>query len=190
MIWMLGSRRLRRRTRCQKTLIRVEKGRNDHLRHPRNLGQKGPNRHTRVALPTTLKAPHRIHLASQGKATTPKMGHKEGFSGIKVIPNSFYLMDPPNFIAGNVTNFLPNWVAITEDLHLLQLIAEGVTLDFHTPPPTQHRYSTWSHPHSPGQEKILSLEIQRLQKKGVVVPTQLKPCSFISPIFTTDTPCD
>ena len=117
---------------------------------------------------------------------TPKMGHKEGFSEIKVIPNSVYLMNPPKFIAGNVTHFLPNWVAITEDLHILKLIAEGVTLDFHTPPPTQNRYSTWSHPYSPAQEKTLSLEMQRLQKKGVIVPTQLKPCSFVSPIFTTE----
>ena len=93
-------------------------------------------------------------------------------------------MNPPKFIAGNVTNFLPNRVAITEDLHILKLIA-GVTLDFHTPPPTQNRYSTGSYPHSPAQVKILSLEIQKLQKKGVVVPTQLTPCSFVSPIFTT-----
>ena len=87
------------------------------------------------------------------------------------------------FCAGNLRNFHRNWLKLTTDPFVLDIISEGVKLDFiaklTTPMPILQKI---------GHAKVsaISGEVEKLLSLGVVVQTHTHQGSWISPIFTTE----
>ncbi len=87
------------------------------------------------------------------------------------------------FRGGDISRFSHNWEKFTSDAHLLSIIKYGVFLRFTTPPPlvTPHRLG-----YSETESKQIHLEVQKLLKKGIIVPSERESHDFYSQVFLRD----
>ena len=73
------------------------------------------------------------------------------------------------------------WSKITTDSVILDIVQNGLKIDFIDNSPTQTE--VYSHPVSILEQSIIDKEIAKLLQKKVVVETTQEPDDFISPIF-------
>ena len=92
------------------------------------------------------------------------------------------LADVDNYRAGNISLYLYNWFKLTSDSGILDIVQNGLKMEFIDKSPTQTE--VYSHPVSILKQSILDEEIAKLLQKKVIVETTPEPDEFISPIFT------
>ena len=85
-----------------------------------------------------------------------------------------------NFCAGQIAKCFSAWQSITSDSEVLQTVS-GEHIDFSSHPTTS--CATGANVVKPGDNKIFLLEISKLLKKGVILPSAHEDVEFISPIF-------
>ena len=76
------------------------------------------------------------------------------------------------------------WALITRDHRILQVIGQGVRLDFTSIPP-QDRVTVFQPCLSTTQTATITTEIESLLRLKVIAPSCQSSCLWISPIFTT-----
>ena len=76
------------------------------------------------------------------------------------------------------------WALITKDHRTLQVIGQGVRLDFTSIPP-QDRVTVFQSGLSTTQTATITTEIESLLRLKVIAPSRQSSCLWISPIFTT-----
>ena len=76
------------------------------------------------------------------------------------------------------------WALITRDHSILQVIGQGVRLDFTSIPP-QDRVTVFQPCLSITQTATITTEIESLLRLKVIAPSRQSSCLWISPIFTT-----
>ena len=92
------------------------------------------------------------------------------------------LSDVDNYKAGNISRYLYDWSKITTDSVILDIVQNGLKMDFIDKPPTQTKVHFY--PVSMLEQSITDEEIAKLLQKKVIVETTQEPDEFISPIFT------
>ena len=85
-------------------------------------------------------------------------------------PNSvdILLSDVDNYRAGNISRYLYNWFKITTDSVILDIVQNGLKMEFIDKPPTQTK--VYSHPVSILEQSIIDEEIAKLLQKKVTAP--------------------
>ena len=96
------------------------------------------------------------------------------------IPDITLLFDPMR----TVVTCYSIWALLTRDPGLLQVICQGVRLDFHSIPP-QDRATVFQPCLSTTQTATITNEIESLLCLKVIAPSYLNTCLWISPIFKT-----
>jgi len=91
--------------------------------------------------------------------------------------------DIENFVGGNIKCHLSKWKILTNNDFILDIVANGLKLDFHKYP-HQQQYPRLSY--SDSETAIIKLEIAKLLKKKVIAPTIHPIQGFVSTIFTRD----
>ena len=76
------------------------------------------------------------------------------------------------------------WTLLTREHSLLQVIGQGVRLDFYSIPP-QDRAAIFQPCLSTTQTTTITTEIESLLRLKVIAPSHQSSCLWISPIFTT-----
>lgn len=84
-----------------------------------------------------------------------------------------------NFTVGNIANCLNVWKSITSDREILSSVA-GLKMPFCDTPAQNRAYIMMF---SAVEKDVISLEIQKLEKKQVIEPTRHERGEIISPIF-------
>ena len=88
-----------------------------------------------------------------------------------------------SFQAGKVTENYDSWALLTKDKFILDIIHDGLKIDFFEEPCPFQTYS----PHFTTLEsRAIELEIQTLLQKQVISECQREPGDFVSPIFTRE----
>ena len=82
--------------------------------------------------------------------------------------------------AGNIKNYLGNWEKITSDNVILDIIENGLKIEFLGSPPTSRPYRL---KFSEKEENFISAEIDKLVKKGVIQECNITSDSYFSSIF-------
>ena len=85
------------------------------------------------------------------------------------------------FIAGNIKNFIENWKEITSDSIILDIVENGLKIDFlnilgNLKVPRIH--------HCVSEQEIITTEIRFLLRKGVIVANSRESGDFIPTVFT------
>lgn len=86
-----------------------------------------------------------------------------------------------NFQAGNIQNYYENWKEITSDKNILDIVKNGVRIDFSEIP--SHKEMGYMS-YSPQEKIIIENEIAKLSKKGVIKKCSPVDDQFISSVFT------
>ena len=86
-----------------------------------------------------------------------------------------------NYKAGNIKNHLQQWKNITSDFHILDIVKNGLKLDFIGNIPSCPPYE---YGRNENESMIINEEIAKLLKKGVIAHTDIKPNDFFSSVFT------
>ena len=87
------------------------------------------------------------------------------------------------FQGGQLKKYYENWKKYTKDHHILNIIKEGLRLDFEQIP-FQSGYRI--HPRSESETNIIIAEVTKLLKKGVIVKSKPEVGDFVSGVFTRD----
>ena len=90
-------------------------------------------------------------------------------------------IDMKNFSAGNISNAYANWRKITKDKFILELVMNGLTIDFTEIPPECHIKPISLKPY---EETIIDNEILKLLDKQVIFESFYEPNEFVSSVFT------
>ena len=85
------------------------------------------------------------------------------------------------FVAGNLKNFYLNWKSITNDETILDIIKNGLKIDFKERP---INIFVPGIRHSTKEKEIINSEVQKLLDKGVIVQCDSEPNDFVSTVFT------
>ena len=101
---------------------------------------------------------------------------------MKVDRDQILLSDVDNYKAGNISQYLYNWSKIATDSIILDIVRNGLKMDFIHKPPTQTKDNY--DPVSILEQSIIDEEIAQLLQKKVIVETTQEPDDFISPVFT------
>ena len=83
------------------------------------------------------------------------------------------------FVAGNIKNFIENWKEITSDSIILDIVENGLKIDFLNTPGNLEGLSNSSHCVS--EQEIIFTGIKYLLRKGVIVESSRESGDFISP---------
>ena len=86
-------------------------------------------------------------------------------------------------VGGQLSLYLTYWKNLTNDPYILAIIESGITVDLIDDPP--HRLLAVT-TFSVAQQTAINVELKSLLRRRVIVPTQLCPSSYVSPIFTTE----
>ena len=87
------------------------------------------------------------------------------------------------FVAGNLIKFYLNWKSITNDEIILDIIKNGLKIDFEERP---RNICVPKIQHSTKEIEIINSAIQKLLDKGVIVQCDREPNNFVSTVFTRD----
>ena len=90
-------------------------------------------------------------------------------------------LEVKNYVGGKLHHHISEWESITTDPFLINTIKYGLHLEFKSMPRTGNPVE---HPISSKEQKIVDLEVEKLLKKGVIVPTQFGKGDFCSGVFT------
>ena len=92
-------------------------------------------------------------------------------------------LDMRNFSAGNIANCHEQWRQITNDKFILQLVRDGLKIDFTEQPPEYH---TSPISLQPFEKTVLDNEITKLLAKQVICECSYEPNEFVSSVFTRE----
>ena len=87
------------------------------------------------------------------------------------------------FVAGNIKNFIENWKEIASDSIILDIVENGLKIDFLIIP---GNLKVPQVPHCVSEQEIITTEIKSLLKKGVIVGGSRESGDFISAVFTRE----
>ena len=87
------------------------------------------------------------------------------------------------FVAGNLKKLYLNWKSITNDEIILDIIKNGLKIDFKESP---RNICVPKIQHSTKEIEIINSEIQKLLDKGVIVQCDREPNDFVSTVFTRE----
>ena len=82
------------------------------------------------------------------------------------------------FVAGNIKNFIENWKEITSDSIILDIVENGLKIDFLNIPDNLKVPQIL---HCVSEQEIITTEIKSLLRKGVIVESSRESGDFISP---------
>ena len=85
------------------------------------------------------------------------------------------------FKAGNLSNHLHVWERITDDPYIINIIKNGLSLSFDSPPPHKPPFSVGM---NSSMKVIIANEIASLLKKGVIERVDIQDDAFYSHLFT------
>ena len=85
------------------------------------------------------------------------------------------------FVAGNIKNFMENWKEITTDSIILDIVENGLKIDFLNIPDNLKVPQIL---HCVSEQEIITTEIKSLLRKGVIVESSRESGDFISTVFT------
>ena len=88
-----------------------------------------------------------------------------------------------NFQAGNIANYLPAWKCLTSDANIVDIVREGLKLNFLSQPPLGGE--PFSYPRHQADYVIIDAEVKKLQTKGVIKPSIREEGEYFSNLFTT-----
>ena len=83
--------------------------------------------------------------------------------------------------AGRLLDFYDNWKKLTSNFHILDIIKNGLSLDFNEVPLEQRAIFC---PLSENDKIVIDVELVKLLAKQVITISKHEPVQFISPIFT------
>jgi len=86
-----------------------------------------------------------------------------------------------NYKAGNIINFYTNWFKYTKNYWILDIVKNGLSLDFLEIPKQNNINQMFL---SKEEEQIIDTEIIKLLNKGVIEQTQTESGEYISSLFT------
>ena len=86
-----------------------------------------------------------------------------------------------NFSAGNISNSYENWMKITKDKLILELVRDGLKFEFTEIPPECHIKPLSLKPY---EENIIDNEVLKLLDKQVLSVSFYEPNEFVSSVFT------
>ena len=81
---------------------------------------------------------------------------------------------------GRLSFHFSNWVSVTDNTFVLEVVKNGLKLHFHTLPPM---LTLSSSPFSPSRSQSISAEISSLHNKSAIAPIIPDDNQFVSPIF-------
>ena len=84
-----------------------------------------------------------------------------------------------NLVAGNIKNFIENWKEITSDSIILDIVENGLKIDFLSIP---GNLTVPQIPHCASEQEIITTEIKYLLRKGVIVEGSSESGDFISTV--------
>ena len=83
---------------------------------------------------------------------------------------------------GQLSKFIENWKVITHDKNIIDMIAYGDTIEFGDYIPSRHsclnQYNT-------EEENLISPEVEKMLRKGIIVECSHEERKYVSPIFIT-----
>ena len=85
-----------------------------------------------------------------------------------------------NFQAGRLPRFKPEWLKLTSDPEILDIVS-GYSIEFSETP--SHKQIQQNHQCSSVEQHAIDTEISKLFKKGVIIRSLHERGEFISPIF-------
>ena len=88
-----------------------------------------------------------------------------------------------NFEAGSIQYNLENWKKITSDKNILDIVRNGLKLEFKNEPPEKDAFE---YPRPKQEWEIIDKEIKKLLKKKVVEPCQPEEGEYYSNLFTAE----
>ena len=99
----------------------------------------------------------------------------------QVSPNTdklIFLAD--NYKAGNIASALPQWETLTSDKNILSIVKYGLPIQFESlpHPQTPYKYSL-----NAQDTAMVDREITSLLTKGAIIPTDVQPTDYFSPVF-------
>ena len=86
-----------------------------------------------------------------------------------------------NLVAGNIKNFIENWKEITSDSIILDIVENGLKIDFLNIP---GNLKVPQIPHCVSEQEIITTEIRSLLRKGIIVESSRESGDLISTVFT------
>jgi len=87
-----------------------------------------------------------------------------------------------NYRGGDIKKCIEEWYPITKDKFILDIVKQGLKLEFENDIPKQNSYPHTKYSHE--ENEILKLEVQKLIKKGIVQRCEREDGDFISTLFT------
>ena len=87
-----------------------------------------------------------------------------------------------NYSAGNIQHFLHKWKELTSDKHILNIVQDGLLLNFAGEPPNK---GAFEYPRSKKEFDLIDSEVKALIDKGVVSYTTIEDGDYFSNLFTT-----
>ena len=88
---------------------------------------------------------------------------------------------PANFVAGKITLFYDNWINITSDKYILDIVKHGYKIEFESSPCEQCNRSPLDF--NPAENKIISGLLQKFLDKGVIEESSPEKGEILSHIF-------
>ncbi len=88
-----------------------------------------------------------------------------------------------SFTAGNIRNYIRNWEDLTGDINILDIVKNGLKLNFTDAPPDSRE--PFEYPRSKTEFEKIDVEVRKLLKKGVVEYCNREEGEYFSNLFTT-----
>ena len=87
-----------------------------------------------------------------------------------------------HFSAGHIKNFVTNWEKLTSDNVILDIVKNGLKLNFTSEVPQK---GPFEYPRSKQDTSIISTEVDKLLQKGVITECNVVDGDYFSSLFTT-----
>ena len=86
-----------------------------------------------------------------------------------------------SYCAGNISNWYENWRSITSEKYILNIVQNGLVLSFDKDQPSK---APFEFPRTKAETDVPETEVEKLLKKGVIIPTKIQPDDYFSNLFT------